>query len=295
MFTVVLLLLAGSSVFAQAVEKEFVYQGDLRPTNCFPGFDHGYLIVYETGGRITVRPPNGAPAVTIPPREGGSMSSLSNAAVDTDGYIAATVDIGDDGGIALFRPDGTPERFIKTTPYAPMAVRFGPDHSIWTAVHTLSRAPESEPGNEILRNFSREGRLLGAYLPRSQFESKDFLLPGNTGIRLLHVGADRIGLLLYFAAKGREPLWLEMDMSGKVTARIEHSGYFPFALSARGSLYGGDGPGIGIAEYNRATRKWTPLSIPARGHLLGVDGEQLVFLDRSGLAQWVNVGKQPGS
>ena len=286
----VLLLLVGLASFAQTVEKESVYEGKLS-VRCAPGFDNGYLIIYDTGGRITLRPPNGAPAITVSAVEPVAGVPMSHAAVDTDGFIATTVNRRSIWGIALFRPDGRQERFIATTPFAPTAIRFGPDHTLWTAVDLRNLTSTPEPDYATVRNYSRDGRLVGGYLPRNVFDTDALLTSGQFGMALLHVAGGRIGILLRSATRGGKAHWLEMDLSGKVTGRWDLEEYLVFGVTSSGSVYGSDRPGTGFAVFDRTTTKWNPVSIPSRGHPLGVDGDRLVFLDPSGLAQWISVPK----
>ena len=285
-----LVLLIGQAASARTVEKEFTYQGRLSVA-CWPGFDNGHLIIYDTNGRITLRPPNGAPAITVSAGEPVAGVPMSNAAVDTDGSIATTVNRGSVWGIVLFRPDGRQERFIETTPFAPTAIRFGPDHTLWTAVYRPNPTRTPEPDYAIVRNYSRDGRLLNGYLPRNLFDTGAPLTSGNFGMTLLHVAGGRIGILLDPTTHGRKPQWLEMDMAGQVTGRWDLVEYIAFALTPSGSVYGSDGPGTGFAVFDRTTKKWNPVSIPSRGRPVGVEGDQLVFLEPSGLAQWVSVPK----
>ena len=192
-FATLLVLLLGQAGFAQTIEKEFVYEGKLR-VSCWPGFDNGYLIVYDTGGRITLRPPNGAAAITVSAGDPVAGVPMSNAAVDTDGFIAATVNMGSVWGLVLFRPDGKQERFIETTPFAPGAVRFGPDHTIWTALHQYDHTQTHEPDFAILRNYGRDGRGLSITRARTMFDVKLPSLSNNYGFPLLHVAAGWIGV-----------------------------------------------------------------------------------------------------
>ena len=286
----VLALLIGQSALAQIVEKEFVYEGKLSVA-CAPGFDNGHLIIYETGGRITLRPPNGAPAITVSAGEPVAGVPMSNAAVDTDGFIAATVNHSSVWGITIFRPDGRQERFIQTTPFAPTAIRFGPDHTLWSAVSRHNPTQTHEADYAIVRNYSRDGRLLHSFLPRSTFDMEALLTSQNVGMALLHVTKGRIGILIDPATRGRKPLWLEMDMSGNVKGRWDLAEYLVFGLTPNGSVYGVDGPGTGVGVLDRNTGKWNPVPISTRGRALGVDGDHLVFLEPSGLAQWVSVPK----
>ena len=280
----VLLLLAGEATFAQTVEKEFVFEGKLNVL-CAPGFDNGHLILYEPGGRITLRPANGAPAITVSAGEPAAGAPMSNAAVDTDGFIATTVNEGPVRGIVLFRPDGRQERFIETASFYPTAIRFGPDHTLWTAVYRSNPTLRPEPDYAVVRNYSREGRVLGAYLPRSLFDTGALLTSGNFGMALLRVAEGRIGLLLDPATRNRKPQWLEMDLSGKVTGRWDQTEYIAFTMTSSGSILGVDGPATGFAVFDRKTKKWNAVPIPSRGRLVGADGDRVVFLEPSGLAQ----------
>ena len=291
-FAQVLVLLIGHAAFAQTLVKEFNYGGNLAPIKCAPTFDNGHLIIYASQWSVTIRPPQGAPAVTLSSQTPAAGASMLNAAVDTDGVIAASVLGGKTIGIAIFRPDGSQERIIETGPYLPETIRFGPDHSIWTMGEPIPHV-KPQPDYAVLRNYARDGRLIGAYLPRSTFKADAMLVPGNHGFVLLHVAGGRVGMMMDFTQDGREVQWLETDLLGKETGRWDlPRGYWVQGVATDGTVYATGNPGSPIVAFHRATQEWRPLSIPAEGKLVGVDGQHLVFLQRlSGLAQWFTAPK----
>ncbi len=253
-------------------------------------FDNGHLIIYESGGRVTVRLPKGAPPVSV-----SAEGPISNAAVDNDGFIAGAVNEGSVWGIALFRADGRRERFIETTPDMPVAIRIGPDHTLWAVVYRPNPTLAGQPDFAILRNYGREGRLIGAYLPRKMFDAEASGVGPNLGFALLHVAGRRIGIMAGIAQEGRKQQWLEADLQGNVTGRWDVPGYLVGGLTAGGAVYGTDGSGTGVYRFDRAAQRWSPVAAAGRGWLVGVDGEQLVLLDgASGLAQWAGVGQSRG-
>ncbi|HEY3440945.1 MAG TPA: hypothetical protein VGK29_09345 [Paludibaculum sp.] len=280
-------LLIAQSAFTQTLVREFTYNGNLTPLNIRPSFDNGHLITYTSQHTITIRPPQGAPAFTLSAHEPAAGASMSNAAVDTDGVIATSV-LGEKTiGIAIFRPDGNQERIIQTGPYLPSTIRFGTDHTIWTLGEPIPHI-KPQPDYAVLRNYSRDGRLLGAYLPRSTFKTDAMLVPSNHGFVLLHIAAGRVGMMLDFTQDGRDVQWLETDVAGKETGRWAlPRGYWVHGVTTDGTVYATGNPGSPLVALHRETREWKTLSIPAEGKLIGVDGEHLVFLEHpSGLAQW---------
>ncbi len=286
-----LALLLGQTIAAQNIVRENVYDGELAPTRSAPTFDNGRLIIFERGTRISIRPPLGAPPITLSVQTPGSAVSMLDGAVDTDGVIAASILGYGVTGLAIFQPDGRQERFIETTPYMPTAIRFGPDHTIWTLGETVPQT-KPQPDYAILRNFSRDGRLSGAYLPRAMFKEEASLAPFNSSLGLLHVAGGRVGMMLDFSDRAAKVQWLETDLSGKLAGRWDMPhGYLVKGIAAFATVYASRNPGSPIMAFHRATQEWKPVSIAAEGRLIGVDGESLVFIAPGGLARWVSLPK----
>jgi hypothetical protein len=281
------LILASLAVFsavALAADEVRVvqYKADsLSPKNIPPTFDNGYLVVYGYGFHTThhfpgegvgegIYAPDGSLAYTIP-------QYSPNVAVDTDGSSAAALPAGDNkGGIALFDPAGLQIRFIDTGQYWPCYVSFAPDHSIW-----VTGGWTSNRGNEpkyILRHFSRGGEELGGFLPSASFKGSFRPVGPISGTSGLRVTNDRIGVFLNYGGWANEWMWVETDLNGKEIGRWKLQTY-PTALAPSGAVYAQEQGNV--LRLDHATGKWTPVSVPFYGKLLGADGEALVFLDRT--------------
>jgi hypothetical protein len=150
----------------------------------------------------------------------------------------------------LFDRTGAQIRFVDTGLYLPTQVCFAPDHSIWTVGW---QGPEAIGKNEdyfILQNYSQDGQQLGAFLPRSSFDA-------------------------------------EPDPVGPMTGawRWDFAGRSLLAFTQSGAIYGQEHD---VAVFDRATTNWRPVAGMPDGHLLGADGESLVFsLRGQSVLRWV--------
>jgi hypothetical protein len=159
------------------------HQGGCRS----PRFDKGYFIQlhdypgsvppdgYELWGpdgsflyNINIVAPDGTPA------------HVRDVAVDRDGTAVAAMWYGGYGGnghiaggeIALIDPTGKQLSFIATDRWLPAHPGFGPDHSIWVSGTQFEPVRDGDPVDhvsradyQLLRKYSREGKLLGEFPP----------------------------------------------------------------------------------------------------------------------------------
>jgi hypothetical protein len=267
--------------------QDVYYQGDLTPLNILPTFDKGYLAVYERDQTIALYGPDGTLAYRAMPQVPGAKLGAMNAAPDSDGSLAIAVRYRIEklqgGGIAIFDPTGIQSAFIDTgVDWSPTQVCFGPDHSIWAVGWrgTAQPAP-SMVDYFVLRNYARDGRLLGAFLPRSSFE-QDPVTPILGGWQL-RSAYGRIGGLFYTPSVLKQGIprrmgeWIEVDLLGKVVRQVEMPEKTIRAFSDDGSLYAKGYQG-NYSVLNPAGNSWQTFSGATGGNLLGADGGSLVFL-----------------
>jgi hypothetical protein len=267
--------------------RDVNYQGDLAPLNILPTFDRGYLAVYEPEETIALYGPDGSLAYrAIAQVPGEPVHSINNATPDADGTLAIAiehrVDKSPGGGIAVFDPTGIQSAFIDTgTDWLPTQVCFGPDHSIWTiGWRGLNPPATSSAEYFVLRNYTRDGRLVGAFLPRSSFE-QDPVGPIIGGWQIRSANG-RIGALFYatsvlpFGAERRTPEWIETDLRGNIVRRVNMPQRTIRAFSGDGSLYALGYHG-GYTVLDPTVNSWRIVPGATEGNLLGGDGSSLVF------------------
>jgi hypothetical protein len=288
-----------NAVFA-AEPREVYYQGFLAPLNITPTFDKGYLFVYDSY-KIDAFAPDGSPLYSVSAHvPDAKIVNIDNAAADTDGTMAGVVDYSRDGtsrteggGIVLFDRSGKQIRFFDTGPYLPTQVCFAPDHSIWTLGWRGRGASRETDDYFILRNYSQEGQEIGAFLPRSSFESGPDPVGPMVGLWQLRIINDRIGAVFYASStlrewqKPRPVQWIEVDLKGKELGRWElGSKWVPHAFTQSGALYTqGDGA---VMVFDRSTKAWRRIAGTPPGFLLGADGDSLVFeISGTRMLRWV--------
>ena len=276
--------------------RDVYYQGDLTPLNILPSFDKGYLAVYEPEHAISLYRPDGSLAYKVTARvPHATFIHVVNAAPDSDGSLALAVEYKIDksrgGGVAVFDPNGSQAAFIDTgADYAPTQVCFGPDHSIWAIgwrgwdfYSTLT----STTDYFVLRNYARDGRLLGGSLRRSSFDQEP--VGPIVGGWQLRIANDRIGAYFYttsvlpFGIAHRAGQWIETDLSGKVLRQVDTPQKSIRAFPGDGPLYALGYQG-GYSVLDPVTNSWRAIS--AAGSLLGTDGDSLVLLEGTNRVVW---------
>ena len=269
--------------------RDVYYQGDLTPLNILPTFDKGYLAVYEREHTIALYGPDGTLAYRAMPLVPGAKLDVMNAAPDNDGSVAIAVAYRIDklqgGGVAIFDPTGIQSVFIDTgADWWPTQVCFGPDHSIWAVGWRGKAQPATSVVDYfVLRNYTRDGRLLGAFLPRSSFE-QDPVEPILGGWQLRSANG-RIGGLFYtpsvlrYGTPRRMGEWIEVNSLGKVVRQVEMPEKTIRAFSDDGSLYAKGYQGD-YSVLNPGGNSWQPFLGATGGNLLGAEGDSLVFLIR---------------
>lgn len=267
--------------------REVYYQGDLAPLNIGPTFDKGYLIVYKTHAGVTIYSPDGSmlyDATAYVPD--ASHIGLENAAVDTDGSMVAAIRYRKDkvyfGGIAMFDSAGRQTQLFDTRQYLPTQVCIGPDHSIWTMGYKRPRTAASPTDDySTVRNYSRDGQELGAFLPRSSFAGDLDPVGPVIGGWQLRIANGKVGGIFYASSILRPGQqnpstlqWIELDLKGNVLGRWEVSPKRVAAFAENGSVYAQDQNGISVLD--RSSGSWRPVA-GMQGELLGAEGDSLVF------------------
>jgi hypothetical protein len=274
---IVTILMLSTPAISFEAAFETRYQTDsLRPLNMPPRFDHGYLAVYEWKG-IGVYSASGELKYRIPNL---SNVSTSDVAIDKDGTAVTAGNLSDGkGALWLWNSAGSNIRVIETPEYVPTYVAFAHDGSIWTT-GTRDQTKRHTPDDyAILRHFSREGALLGAYLPRSSIPTEREPAEAVTALSALRIANGRIGV--YLPGGGRKlHVWIEFDLNGKELGRwlLNSIDGHPAAFTEAGVVFTRSTDGI--YRLDRAAGNWIHTSIAAPGTLVGADGESLVFADR---------------
>jgi hypothetical protein len=287
-----------------AESRDVYYPGLLTPLNIVPTFDKGYLFVYDAH-KINVFGADGSHLYDISAQiENCKVVSIENAAVDTDGTIAGAVmyspdgtSIKEGGGIAVFDQSGNQVRFFDTGRYHPTQIAFGPDHSIWTLGWPGSQARRWPDDFLILRTYSQDGQELGAFLPRSSFDSRPDPIGPMIGFWELRVMGNRVGALIYRSSEYQPDesprdamLWVETDLKGNEIGRWNiPPDRAPEAFTEAGALYMRKGKSVFI--FDHPTRAWRATGTPAEGRILGADGDSLVFLKATNTLRWVPAGQ----
>jgi hypothetical protein len=260
-------------VMAAASDGTVLIQGEMAPLNTSPTFDHGYLATYGLDG-IAVYSRDGSLAMKIAHPAGGHFR---NADIDSDGSVVAGMGRGGnrDGSIMVFNPDGAKVHEITTGSYQPSEACFAPDGSLWTLGDEHVR-PESDPTADfLLRHYSREGTMLGGFLPRSSFPSDVYPGGPRIGGWRIRIAAGRIGVKLTGAGVHKQMLWLEADLEGKEIGRwTAPRGGEPLAFTASGAVYAQVGTEITLLDHASGT--WKPLTVAVAGRLQGAEGDTLV-------------------
>jgi hypothetical protein len=283
--------------------SEITFEG-LGASNPAPTFDHGYVAAWDLlhVHSVSLYNPEGRKmfelsSLTLP--DGTTTPAPISVAVDTDGTSAMVYWVEHDPrtGIALLDDRGHQLRVIQTQPFLPSQVCFAPDHSIWTFGDQAKQNHRPVPDFMTFRHYSRNGELLGSFIPRSslpQWEGmgEDQVLGKFIGLWRLRASNDRIGAALRTDAL--KHLWIELNLQGQLIGQWAYTSnrdesVFPSAFDAAGSLYGRqwkDGGYVGISLFDKSTSSWKPLPSLPNELLLGADGTRLVFQygDR---VQWI--------
>jgi hypothetical protein len=286
--------LLGCALVAGEPVRQVTSQAIIAGNQPVPAFYAGYVYFVESGNTfVRLYAPDGqiTPGLSIGGRTPGPIL-MAGVAVDSDGTVAVSraTGGGDGGPSAIEFYDGNRSLVgsIDTGLYVPAQITFAPDRTVW------SFGWEWSPGTKqfarastdymMVRQFSRDGKLLGAWLPRSTFPKG--LLPASESwqARRITVIKDRVGLLADSGTVGTQQEWVEMDLQGKLLGRwrLDEFLHVRVGLTPDGNVYlqKGQGPDtVALFTLDRAASTWKPVASPMNGCFYGVDGDQLVFSD----------------
>jgi hypothetical protein len=315
------------TVVADESPSEVVYRSmnPCRQGGCLAAvFDKGYFFQMKD---YVGAPPDG---YSLWDREGKLVYQLDiiapdgtpghlrqDAAVDTDGSAIVPISYGGyggkghvkGGGIVLVNPAGKQTQFIDTELWLPAHACFALDHSIWVAGTQFDSKGDHalRQDYQLIRKYSRDGKLMGEFLPRSLFPSG--LPPTESG--RIQAASNRIGVLLHPGMVSNEPEWVELDLNGKLMGRwklgpsstgdpdahreIYSLGQLAFTADARLFAQPHDAASkkYQMKIFDRSTSSWQSTNAvaipPARAYLVGADGNKLAFESRSDSVQifWV--------
>jgi hypothetical protein len=183
-----------------------------------------------------------------------------------------------DAGLAMFDSDGIQTGFVDTKKFWPSHVSIAPDHSIWVLGEELYSKNAAD--YMVVRKYSRDGQLLGSFLPRSTFPAG--LEPGGSApYTSIMTAGDKIAVVALSGMVGNLRELIELDDSGNVLGRMR-SDKLPvmfYALTSDGGFYGG--ANTFLFRFNVAKGVTTTVQAPAKEYcLVGANGVNLVYRTR---------------
>jgi len=282
--------LASQGLTAAQPTREVTSQAALVSNQLVPAFYNGYIYFVDDGNNyIRLYSPEGplTLATGIQQQKPGPVWTQS-VAVDTDGTVAISWAYGKEGGgtaeIDLLDGNGRVTSSIATGSYIPAHITFDSNHNIWTfgldsAVEWISH----QSGDYLtVRKYSRDGKQLGAWLPRSSFPVGLAPAEQSWQSRCITVTADRIGLLAYSGKSGSHQEWVEMGLDGNLIGRwdVDAVGGASVTLTTDDHVYYQQATStnhVQLYTLDRTNAQWTPIASPMKGQLAGADGTNLVF------------------
>ncbi len=273
---------------ANAPIREVTSQATEISGMLIPAYYKGYIYWAGRQNPLTIYKPDGYPAAySLTPDK-----TAEAIAADTDGALAIAWRTEAAGGIDLFDPSGAPARSIQTGRYRPTHLSFGEDHSLWTlGYQTLAGHPGAwdDSGYMIVRRFLPSGQQAGAYLPQSLFPHG--LPPGDQTWQrsnCITVAGDRVGLWVNSGMDSGKTEWVELNLDGNLTGRwrLDPFAYeLTVALTSDGHVFvqhanlnpSGHGVTYSLLTLDRVSSTWRPVGSAPGGHLVGADGNALIF------------------
>ncbi len=189
--------------------------------------------------------------------------------------------------LCVIDADGVPGDIVRTNPYSPRHVTFGPQDSIWTFGRNIE-ADDNKSDYDLFAQYDSGGGLAKTFFRRDAF--KTIVHPashgGPGGSVFLRSASDRIGLY-----SGQAAEWLEFDTGGNLLGRWPakpegEKDVDYFALTASSEVYSWQaGKGMsGLYRFDRSSARWRSVhgtvgeqGRQAVGPLLGADGDRLVL------------------
>ncbi len=215
-------------------------------------------------------------------------AALDSMAVDANGEIAISwqdLKANKTCGFDLLNPSGELVRSVQTGLFEPNHIAFAPDGSLWIfGIEFTPKAKAIKPltNYDSLRHFGVDGKLLGTFLPRSQFVAG--LEPANSIWQDSHIfiGEDRIGILAANGTTARMQEWMDVGFDGEVL------GTYPLPHDLNRAAMVADGRVIAQSFYpevclvlDRDARAWKAATLPLRERVVwGADDKHFLFLGR---------------
>jgi YD repeat-containing protein len=180
--------------------------------------------------------------------------------------------------------------FIGTSDYLPATVCFDADDNLWSVGREAEPTGFERADYLLVRKFSRGGKELGRYLPKSLWPAKK-AQPSRIGGGYWHLRAasDRIGIAIHENHADNPAEWMEWDLAGNLLTRtlikMDKAGR---AFTSSGRLYARFRvPGakrLELRVLDKKTGTWTAVAdnLPdtpefERAFLLGAEGDDLVY------------------
>lgn len=215
----------------------------------------------------------------------------SGFARGTDGSLAfvgsATWQDSSSGGIvAWVSPDLKRQTAIRVSPFSPSAVTVASDGTIWVAGWELVAGREVNPNHPVLRRYSRDGQLLGSFLPKSDVPPQANQLWHPAEKSRLVASRDRVGWYSEVAGLYVEFLPDGTELKRYSTVKPDPKSFVHgLALCDGGSVFASSqlhGPsgavsGWKIFALDRQNGQWISMARTERwGMLYGCDGNDPV-------------------
>ncbi len=208
-----------------------------------------------------------------------------DVAVDSDGtfVIGAGGSKSDirhvnDAGLAMFDHNGIQTGFVDTKKFRPSHVSIAPDHSIW--VLGEQTPSKNAPDYMVARKYSRDGELLGSFLPRSTFPAG--LDPGAGGSGKIMAKGSKVAIVAMSGMNSSLRELIELDDGGNVLGRMrsDKQPVLFYALTSDGGFYGG--ANTFLMRFDVAHGVTKTVQAQAREYcLIGADGLNLVYRTRT--------------
>jgi hypothetical protein len=260
-FSAIFAIFAFATISFSQVPGEPQFEGSLGPLS----YSGGYILSWNSPEytRITIYGPGTKLLYSAELHEGQHLK-YGAWAIDSDGIAARAYTISEghteQGRIDLLDPSGKPISTIKTALFAPQALAFAPDHTIWTTGFDVNYEREYKDFN-VLHHYSRDGQEIGQALPWSQI-ARDYnaetSLQRGMGGNFLFATKDRVGFWSHL--DDGHSTWIELSPAGAVYARIYREDRFD-----------------GWAVLDRIKGEWHKLSGYPKGTLIGSDEDNLLF------------------
>lgn len=216
--------------------------------------------------------------------------TLADVAVSFQGDIAVIADAMDRAGrlissIVWLGDDGSPIRIVRTSPFAATDIGFTADGSLWASGIEKASRDEAHPSHDVVRQYNSQGQKIRSLLSKSEF-SNDYWHPATDS--LLATSRN------YIAFVSREAkTWTLISSSGVIvghgnidvpndyevvsgavtdSGRIFINGRSPNEQYTVFEISNGVISNIDVSRLSNDNRA---------GHLVGSDGESLVFFSNS--------------